>query len=63
MMGCDPKADRGTPSFQTADSTLRLAEDHGVGTLDRKRIEVVGLPISEGRFEFRKHRGPIVQQG
>jgi uncharacterized protein (DUF362 family) len=63
LMGYDPMADRGIPPFQTADSTLRLAEEHGVGTRDLKRIETIGLPIAEGRFEFRKHRGPIVRQG
>ncbi|HYP08579.1 MAG TPA: DUF362 domain-containing protein [Bryobacteraceae bacterium] len=59
LMGYDPMADRGTPPFQISDSTLRLAEEHGVGTRDLKRIEVIGLPISEGRFEFAKYRAPM----
>jgi uncharacterized protein (DUF362 family) len=63
LMGYDPMAQRGTPPFQTADSTLKLAEDHGVGTRDLKHIEVIGLPIAEGRFEFRKYRGPVVRRG
>jgi hypothetical protein len=63
LMGYDPMADRGVPPFQKADSTLKLAEDHGVGTRDLKRIEVIGLPIAEGRIEFRKYRGPVVRRG
>ena len=53
LMGFDPMADRGTPPFETADSTLRLAEGLGVGSRDLKRIEVVGTPIAKGRFNFR----------
>ncbi len=52
VMGFDPMADRGTPPFETCDSTLRLAEDVGVGTRDLKRIEVVGTPIREAVFNF-----------
>ena len=51
-MGFDPMADRGTPPFETCDSTLRLAEHLGVGTRDLSRIEVVGTPISKARFRF-----------
>ena len=47
-------ADRGTPPFETSDSTLRLAEHMGVGTRDLRQIEVVGTPISKGRFNFRQ---------
>jgi uncharacterized protein (DUF362 family) len=53
LMGFDPMADRGTPPFETCDSTLRLAEQLGLGTRDLRQIEVVGTPISQGRFEFR----------
>jgi uncharacterized protein (DUF362 family) len=53
LMGFDPMADRGTPPFETCDSTLRLAEQLGVGTRDLNRIEVLGTPISEARFNFR----------
>src|SRR5262249_52075615 len=42
LMGFDPMADRGTPPFERCDSTLRLAEDVGIGSRDLKRIEVVG---------------------
>jgi uncharacterized protein (DUF362 family) len=53
LMGFDPMADRGTPPFETCDSTLRLAEQLGVGTRDLRQIDVVGTPISKGRFNFR----------
>lgn len=52
VMGFDPMADRGTPPFETCDSTLRLAEDAGLGTRDLKRIEVVGTPIKAAQFNF-----------
>jgi len=52
VMGLDPMADRGTPPFETCDSTLRLAEHLGVGTRDLTRIEVVGTPIAKARFRF-----------
>ena len=53
VMGYDPMADRGTPPFETADSTLRLAEELGAGTRDLKRIEVAGVPIQQALFKFR----------
>jgi len=52
LMGFDPMADRGTPPFERCDSTLRLAEDAGVGTRDLSRIEVAGLAIAEAKFDF-----------
>jgi uncharacterized protein (DUF362 family) len=58
VMGYDPKADRGKPPFETCDSTLRLAEEAGLGTRDMRRIEVVGTPVTEVMFDFaavRKH--------
>jgi uncharacterized protein (DUF362 family) len=58
LMGYDPMAKRGAAPFQTADNTMELAEGHGVGTRDLRRIEVIGLPIAEGRIEFGKHRAP-----
>lgn len=54
IMGFDPMADRGTIPFERCDSTLRLAEELGVGTRDLKHIEVVGTSIKEARFEMRK---------
>ena len=58
LMGFDPQADRGTAPFERCDSTLRLAEEHGVRTRDLRRIEVVGTPIAEARLRFREVRGP-----
>jgi uncharacterized protein (DUF362 family) len=52
LMGFDPMAERGTPPFEKCDSTLALAEAAGVGTRDLKRIEVLGAPIAESRFDF-----------
>ena len=52
VMGFDPMADRGTAPFETADSTLRLAEHLGVGSRDLSRIEVLGTPIAKARFRY-----------
>jgi uncharacterized protein (DUF362 family) len=52
VMGFDPMADRGTPPFETCDSTLRLAEDAGVGTRDLRRIELLGARVEDIRFDF-----------
>jgi len=54
LMGFDPMADRGTAPFETCDSTLKLAEQVGIGTRDLRRIEVRGLSIEKGRIEFRR---------
>jgi len=59
LMGFDPAADRGTPPFETCDSTLRLAEQLGVGTRDLNQIEVLGTPISKARFNFRSASSDI----
>lgn len=53
LMGFDPMADRGTPPFERCVSTLRLAEELGIGTRDMRRIEVLGTPISQAAFNFR----------
>ena len=68
LMGFDPMADRGTPPFERCDSTLKLAEDVGIGTRDLKRIEVVGVPLAQAVFDFaciRKKRraAPMPQFG
>ena len=55
VMSFDPMADRGAPPFETCDNTLRFAEQHGLGTRDLRRIEVIGTPITEVRFNFRAH--------
>jgi uncharacterized protein (DUF362 family) len=52
VMNFDPMADRGTPPFEKCDSTLKLAEDVGIGARDLRRIEVVGTPIAAVRFDF-----------
>jgi len=52
LMGFDPMADRGTPPFERCDSTLRLAEDVGIGTRDLKRFEVMGAAIADAKFDF-----------
>ena len=57
VMGFDPMADRGTAPFEFCDNMLRLAEEHGVGTRDLKRIEVIGSRISEAVFDYRKAGG------
>lgn len=57
VMGFDPMADRGTAPFENCDSTLRLAEELGVGTRDLRQIEVVGTPIKEAVFKFREVPG------
>ncbi|RPI17061.1 MAG: DUF362 domain-containing protein [Acidobacteriales bacterium] len=57
VMGLDPMAERGSPPFERCDSTLRLAEQLGVGTRDLKRIEVVGERIADLMFDYRKSRG------
>jgi len=67
VMGFDPMADRGTPPFERCDSTLRLAEDVGLGTRDLKRIEVIGTPIKEALFDFaairRERRAQMEKKG
>jgi uncharacterized protein (DUF362 family) len=52
LMGFDPMADRGTPPFERCDSTLRLAEDAGLGTRELSRIEVAGAAIADAKFDF-----------
>lgn len=59
VMGYDPMADRGTPPFGGprmgrlgCDSTLKLAEDLGVGTRDLKRIELAGTSIREVVYPY-----------
>jgi uncharacterized protein (DUF362 family) len=57
VMGFDPMADRGSRPFERCDSTLRLAEELGVGTRDLTRIEVIGGRISDLVFDYRKAGG------
>lgn len=52
VMGYNPRADRGTAPFQTCDNTLLLAERHGIGTTDLRRIEVMGVPIAQALYKY-----------
>src|SRR5262249_20295847 len=52
VMGYDPQARRGTPPFQTCDNTLLLAEGHGIGTTDLKRIDVRGVSIHDALYQY-----------
>jgi uncharacterized protein (DUF362 family) len=66
LMGFDPMADRGTPPFERCDSTLKLAEEAGLGTRDLKRIEVIGP--REMAFDFaairaKRRSAPRVRMG
>ena len=54
LMGFDPMAERGTAPFENCDSTLRLAEEAGLGTRNLKQIEVLGVPIEKVKVNFRK---------
>ena len=50
-------ADRGTPPFQRCDSTLRLAEQAGLGTRNLAAIEVLGEPINKVVCPYRQSLG------
>ena len=52
-MGFDPMAARGTPPFESCDSTLEMAEQAGIGARDLRTIEVRGASIAEVRTSFR----------
>lgn len=52
VMGYDPRAARGKAPFPECDNTLMLAEGHGIGTTDLRRIEVRGVPIDRAMFRF-----------
>jgi uncharacterized protein (DUF362 family) len=52
VMGYNPRATRGTAPFETCDNTLLLAEGHGVGTTDLKRIDVRGVSIEKALYRF-----------
>jgi uncharacterized protein (DUF362 family) len=66
LMNFDPMGDRGSPPFENCDSTLKLAEDIGIGTRDLKRIEVIGAPIRSSLVDFAKiraeRRAKLLQQ-
>jgi uncharacterized protein (DUF362 family) len=52
IMGYNPRAARGTAPFQKCDNILTLAEAHGVGTTDLKRIDVRGVAIDQAMYKF-----------
>jgi hypothetical protein len=52
VMGYNPRATRGTKPFPNCDNTLLLAEAHGVGTTDLKRIEVRGVSIEQAMYRY-----------
>ena len=52
VMGYNPRAARGAKPFQRCDNLLLLAEQHGVGTTDLKRIDVRGVGIAEALFSY-----------
>lgn len=59
-IGYNPMADRGTAPFATADNTLHLAEDLGVGVRDLSRNEIVGTPIKDVVFSYGAVRDRIL---
>jgi uncharacterized protein (DUF362 family) len=52
VMGYNPRALRGSAPFKKCDNTLVLAEGHGVGTTDLKRIEVRGATIQQVLYRY-----------
>ena len=52
VMGYSPRAQRGTAPFEKCDNILTLAEAHGAGTTDLKRIDVRGVPIAQALYRF-----------
>ncbi|HXS94969.1 MAG TPA: DUF362 domain-containing protein [Candidatus Limnocylindrales bacterium] len=52
VMGYNPGAQRGSTPFETCDNTLTLAEAHGLGTTNLKRIEVRGMPMEQALYRF-----------
>jgi uncharacterized protein (DUF362 family) len=58
VMGYDPQAGHGQFPFP-GDNHLRLLAQAGVGTIDPKRIEALGLPIEKALFPFNPKRLPL----
>jgi len=52
IMSYDPRAARGTAPFRTCENTLLLAERHGVGSADLRKIDVRGVPIAGAMFRY-----------
>ncbi len=58
VMGYDPQAGHGQFPFP-GDNHLLLLARAGVGTIDPKRIEALGLPIEKALFPFNPKRLPL----
>ena len=56
IMGYDPMAERGPVAFETCDKYAASGGGTGVGTRDRRQMEVIGTPIKETLFKFREQR-------
>jgi uncharacterized protein (DUF362 family) len=54
VMGFDPRAPRGAAPFEKCDNTLLIAEQLGLGSADLSRIPILGTPLAEARYSFRK---------
>jgi uncharacterized protein (DUF362 family) len=53
VMGFNPRAGKGeAPFYRNAENTLMLAEAHGIGTTDLKRIDVRGVSIADALYKF-----------
>ena len=52
VMGYDPRAPKGVKPFTECDNTLLLAEAHGVGSADLRKIEVAGVPVAKAVFVY-----------
>lgn len=54
LMGFDPRAPRGQGAFAKCENTLLVAEGMGLGSADLQKIPVVGTPIEQAKFLFRR---------
>jgi len=52
VMGYNPRAVRGAAPFRNCENTLLLAERHGVGSADLRRIDVRGVPIAGALYRY-----------
>jgi uncharacterized protein (DUF362 family) len=52
VMGFDPRAARDKAPFHGCDNTLLLAESHGLGSADLRKIEIAGLALPQAVFPF-----------
>jgi uncharacterized protein (DUF362 family) len=52
VMGYDPRAARGAAPFRNCENTLLLAERHGAGSADLRKIDVRGVPIAGAMYRY-----------